>query len=54
MSLTGTWIRSKPSAALVSAGSTSSHVPSVTVTDSGAFRVPAGGALSSAVMLLPP
>ena len=54
MSLTGTWIRVKPSDASVSAGSTSSHMPSVTVTDSGAFRVPAGGALNSAVMLLPP
>ena len=40
MSLTGTTISLNPSPAFVSAGSTSRHVPSVTVIDSGALGAP--------------
>ena len=55
MSLTGTVISADAVAGVgVGSGRTSRHVPSVTVIDSGAFSVPAAGALNSAVMLLPP
>ena len=52
MSLVGTVISLKPLEASVSAGSTSRHVPLVTVIESGALLAP--GFLNSAVMLLPP